>query len=621
MNKNSAQKGIAQLALVLVAAAGLIGYIVISSSAEFKNSLFAELYSKKASFAASNKTSFSNFSSVLGANSATFNFSFSGTALSFIVDVSTDSRMRKGTIYSPLGTGTASPIVVLSPQSLWSQYKCGATIYWRVNATTNGRNVKSSIQKGVVDCTITTPIPSPTFSPTPTPTGIGTTAPTSTPTPTPTPTPAPVGLAPSTANTTSLIASDGTWCYDYDGKSSSGNFNVGYSSQSFCHDNTGIHADFCESGTSTSRDYYCTGIWDGTKWTSAKCDPGGYVCSSGSYIGDVCTRGACAPGNPPAPVSSSTTPSSFTLKGSDGTWCNDSDGNIDLNTKGSCQDQKGIFTDYCNGSDNIQDYYCAGDWSGSAYTNVRCETGTHGCTSQIGYDITTGNPYVCSDGKCILSSTNSTPVPAVTSAPTPTPTPLPSGTPSKRVFVTSSTYNGNLGGLSGADAKCQGKASAAGFGGTWKAWLSDSVTSASSRLEHFNGPYVRKDGLVVANNWTDLTDGTLQNPIRIDELGRDMYNYTNAAWTGTTISGDIITPNCNNWTDGSTGFQGILGGISSTISYWTVGASSTSICSNTIALYCFEQASTSTSGNTGTGSSVLGISVVRTFLQNLFNWK
>src|SRR5207248_2675590 len=43
----------------------------------------------------------------------------------------------------------------------------------------------------------------------------------------------------------------------------------------------------------------------------------------------------------------------------------------------------------------------------------------------------------------------------------------------KRVFVTSVMYDGNLGGLAGADAKCQARATAASLSGTYKAWLSD----------------------------------------------------------------------------------------------------------------------------------------------------
>src|SRR5690242_15690863 len=43
---------------------------------------------------------------------------------------------------------------------------------------------------------------------------------------------------------------------------------------------------------------------------------------------------------------------------------------------------------------------------------------------------------------------------------------------SRRVFVTSKTYQGTLGGLAGADMECQKLADAANLGGTWMAWLS-----------------------------------------------------------------------------------------------------------------------------------------------------
>jgi len=55
-----------------------------------------------------------------------------------------------------------------------------------------------------------------------------------------------------------------------------------------------------------------------------------------------------------------------------------------------------------------------------------------------------------------------------------------------RVFVTSSSWNGNLGGLSGAGAKCQQAADAAGLGGTWVAWLSDSTYDAKDRIPDTN---------------------------------------------------------------------------------------------------------------------------------------
>src|SRR5207248_10614341 len=68
---------------------------------------------------------------------------------------------------------------------------------------------------------------------------------------------------------------------------------------------------------------------------------------------------------------------------------------------------------------------------------------------------------------------------------------------SKRVFVTSATYNRNLGVLAGADAKCQALASAAALTGTYKAWLSTSTINARDRVTQAGVPYTLVDGTVV----------------------------------------------------------------------------------------------------------------------------
>ncbi|MDO8498294.1 MAG: DUF1554 domain-containing protein [bacterium] len=186
-----------------------------------------------------------------------------------------------------------------------------------------------------------------------------------------------------------------------------------------------------------------------------------------------------------------------------------------------------------------------------------------------------------------------TPTPGVTIIPTINPTTVPL---SKRVFVTSTTYNGNLGGLSGADAKCQERANVAGLTGTYKAWLSDSQTSAAYRLNHFGGPYILLNRLVIANNWADLTDNSIINPIRIDETGIALVDYglsNNKVITGTNVNGDIfnIYGTCSNWStitppDNEAGNIG-GGSYTSINSQWTQGLSFP--CSSTGHLYCFEQ--------------------------------
>lgn len=62
----------------------------------------------------------------------------------------------------------------------------------------------------------------------------------------------------------------------------------------------------------------------------------------------------------------------------------------------------------------------------------------------------------------------------------------------KRVSVTSNTTAANFGVANGAldgDTICQQHADAAGLVGAWKAWLSDSTTSPSTRLRALERPF------------------------------------------------------------------------------------------------------------------------------------
>ena len=129
------------------------------------------------------------------------------------------------------------------------------------------------------------------------------------------------------------------------------------------------------------------------------------------------------------------------------------------------------------------------------------------------------------------------------------------------VFVTSEVFDGNLGGLAGADAHCQRLASDAGHPGAYRAWLSDGRDSPSTRFTRSPGPYVLVDGTVVADSYADFTDGTLDNPIALTERGADppasSDNDCNkgtptAVWTGSAANGGGIPSNasqrCQDWT-------------------------------------------------------------------------
>ena len=150
-----------------------------------------------------------------------------------------------------------------------------------------------------------------------------------------------------------------------------------------------------------------------------------------------------------------------------------------------------------------------------------------------------------------------------------------------RVFLTSTNQNGNLGGLAGADAICQARATAASLGGTWRAWLSTSTTNASTRVG--SGPWHRVgDFTKVADDIADLTDGTLDAQINRNESGAIVA--TSVVFTGTTTAGNVTANTCNNWT--STAGQGGRGSSGATGATWTQNNSEN--CANSRRLYCFE---------------------------------
>jgi hypothetical protein len=170
------------------------------------------------------------------------------------------------------------------------------------------------------------------------------------------------------------------------------------------------------------------------------------------------------------------------------------------------------------------------------------------------------------------------------------------GSSSRCVFVTSSTHDGNLGGLAGADAICQGLASSSGSlaaRGTYKAWLSSSDVSAGDRLAHSAVPYKLVDGTEVASDWVDLTDGTLTHSISITEGGSPLSGSTERVWTNTQADGALHFTqgglNCVSWTQESGGgLTGVAGFLSSTGSDWTDGDAQ-SCDSASVRLYCFQQ--------------------------------
>jgi hypothetical protein len=165
---------------------------------------------------------------------------------------------------------------------------------------------------------------------------------------------------------------------------------------------------------------------------------------------------------------------------------------------------------------------------------------------------------------------------------TPTDTPTATATPTKKVvFVSSEKYTRDLGGLDGADAKCQQLAESAGLSGLYKAWLSDSASSPSTRFTHPLHPYVLVDGTIIANGWEDLTDGQLTAPINVTETGGS--SGVVAVWTFTDTSGNYST---SDWWCGSVRCNNV-GATNHKDQGWTYYAPYG--IGWTLPLYCFQQ--------------------------------
>ena len=162
--------------------------------------------------------------------------------------------------------------------------------------------------------------------------------------------------------------------------------------------------------------------------------------------------------------------------------------------------------------------------------------------------------------------------------------------PQKRVFVTSFTIpNPNFINPSGADAYCTQAKTQAGLNGTFIAWVSFNGTNAKDRV--LDMKYVRMDGATVASSKSDLVDGSVANPVSLDQYGNGVPAGS-FVMTGTKDNGFTATNICNNWqgiTNTSTK-KGALGNAFYTNKSWTYSQTA-ALCKNmfnTQRLYCFE---------------------------------
>lgn len=160
----------------------------------------------------------------------------------------------------------------------------------------------------------------------------------------------------------------------------------------------------------------------------------------------------------------------------------------------------------------------------------------------------------------------------------------------RRVFITAAPVSADFPGVAGADQICQDAAEAVGMLGQWQAWISMFQDPAAGRFIHANEPYYLLDETVVADNWTDLTDGTIAHAIDLDEH-MVVASAPRDVWTATFPDGTTAqNGDCNGWTDATEGFT--VTGTSFdgfTEGTWTFGGGKAFCTALDTHLYCFEK--------------------------------
>ncbi|MCB0391030.1 MAG: hypothetical protein KDD58_07060 [Bdellovibrionales bacterium] len=164
-------------------------------------------------------------------------------------------------------------------------------------------------------------------------------------------------------------------------------------------------------------------------------------------------------------------------------------------------------------------------------------------------------------------------------------------------FVTSTTYDGNLGGLSGADSICVSRATAVGlpYPNDFIAILSTynggtGGISAGSRIPSNAGPIVNLNGEQVASTFLGLfgTGINITAKINYDEM-INFVSGTSNVWTGTNTNGSSNNYTCEDWTNNLSvsGRTGSTNGTNAQV----INSGSGATCSALKRIYCISTVS------------------------------
>ncbi len=149
----------------------------------------------------------------------------------------------------------------------------------------------------------------------------------------------------------------------------------------------------------------------------------------------------------------------------------------------------------------------------------------------------------------------------------------------KLLFATIQTWNGNLGGLAGADAKCNSEAILRGFSGTFQALLGSSSDFPLRRSAHSNSRYVSTSNALLKSDFHDMFSSSGLDNIVL---------ATRQAWTGLNPNGSPSLHHCLDWTYSGADHSGWIGATDSVGDDGWIDQEGLQ-CDEQLSLYCLEQ--------------------------------
>jgi len=148
--------------------------------------------------------------------------------------------------------------------------------------------------------------------------------------------------------------------------------------------------------------------------------------------------------------------------------------------------------------------------------------------------------------------------------------------PQKYIFLTTTAYNGNLGGISGADAKCNADA-AKPNPSTYKAHIYHGTGTIGGDTSNLSTSYDYKN----TSNAKTISGGSgISSGIPIFNLINPISATSVSVWFGNS------TDNCTNWSSASSLVNAGIGGSNDQNSLYR--ASGTQACNNLFRIYCIE---------------------------------